>query len=150
MAFLSEKVLWRLPTVLLRFSGANSCCFRKGSLENSPNCSLHVSPSLLYSTPCCLHSPKKDQSCLRRWGCSSTSPWFLLRKIKGTEFQRKFLATAYGKSRLLAPTSKTGWWQLKHVLIFIPTDPSWQFRGGSRRVPCCKGSTRSRTSKLVS
>ena len=53
MAFVSEKVLWRVPptvllyTCLLRFSGANGCCFRKGSLQGAPNCSLHLSPSLL-------------------------------------------------------------------------------------------------------
>ena len=85
MAFVSEKVLWRVPptvllyTCLLRFSGANGCCFRKGSpngclhlspsflpssetngccfrkgsLQGAPNCSLHLSPSLLLDSVLC-------------------------------------------------------------------------------------------------
>ncbi len=56
MAGASEEVLWlpyitallyNLSPSLSRFSGAKSCRFRKDSLEGSPNCSLHLSPSLL-------------------------------------------------------------------------------------------------------
>ena len=47
MGVISERVLWKhLSPTLLRFSGAHGCCFRKGSLKGSPNCSLHLSPSV--------------------------------------------------------------------------------------------------------
>ena len=47
-AFASQKVLWSVPQsvlhICLRVScrfGVNGCCFRKGSVEGSPNYSLH-------------------------------------------------------------------------------------------------------------
>ncbi len=51
MAVASEKVL----------------LFQKGSLEGSPICPLHLSPSEL-STPLPLHYSENDQSCGRCWG----------------------------------------------------------------------------------
>ena len=47
MAFASQKVLCSVPQSVLYIVGANGSCFRKGSVEGSANCSLHLSPSLL-------------------------------------------------------------------------------------------------------
>ena len=52
MAFASQKVFGEHCFVhssqsLPRFFGVNGCCFRKGSVEGSPNYSLHLSPKWL-------------------------------------------------------------------------------------------------------
>ena len=95
---------------LLRLSGAKGCCFRKGSLEGSPNCfSLHM-------PPCFKPSSEANGWCFRR---GSLAPLY---NCSSLQFVSQSLAVLWSKELSLQKRFFGGFPQL--FSTFVSQSPS--------------------------